>query len=73
MRFGNAEPGTIVEAEICPDCGVCVKSKELGCNDHGFSTIPSALAEVGEDLSICQRDPSRCRKSHRVFEDIALK
>ena len=48
--FGNAEPGTIVEAELCPSCGVCVKAKQLGCNDEGFYLIPSALAQVGEDL-----------------------
>ncbi|MGD0228333.1 MAG: hypothetical protein ABSF71_39020 [Terriglobia bacterium] len=50
VKFGNAEPGTIVEAEICPDCGVKVSSKQLGRNDEGFYMIPSALAEVVEDL-----------------------
>jgi hypothetical protein len=49
-KFGNAEPGTTVEAEHCPSCGVCVKAKQLGCNDEGFYLIPSALAQVGEDL-----------------------
>ncbi len=48
--FGKADPGTIVESETCPDCGVYVKSKQLGCNDEGFYMIPSALAEVvGDD------------------------
>jgi hypothetical protein len=28
VKFGNAEPGTIVEAEICPDCGVKVTSPQ---------------------------------------------
>ncbi len=49
-RFGNAEPGTVVEAEVCPDCGVYVKAKQLGCNDEGHYMIPSALAEVVKDL-----------------------
>jgi len=50
VRFGKAEPGTIVEAEVCPDCGVKVTSKQLGCNDEGFYMIISALIEVVEDL-----------------------
>jgi hypothetical protein len=50
VKFGPAEAGTIVEAELCPDCGVSVKAKELGCNDEGFYMVPSALAEVVEDL-----------------------
>jgi hypothetical protein len=49
-KFGNAEPGTIVKAELCPDCGVKVTSKQLGHNDEGWYMIPSALAEVFEDL-----------------------
>jgi hypothetical protein len=50
VNFGRAEPRTIVEAEIRPDCGVYVKAKQLGCNEEGFYMIPSALAEVIEDL-----------------------
>jgi hypothetical protein len=50
VRFANAEPGTNVDAEGSPDCGVYVKAKQLGCNDQGFYLIPSALAEVVEDL-----------------------
>ena len=50
VKFGNAEPGTIVEAELCPCCGVYVKAKQLACNDEGFYMIPSALAEVVEEL-----------------------
>jgi hypothetical protein len=50
VKFGEAEPGTIVEAEICPDCGVKVTAKQLGRNDEGFYMIPSALAAVVEDL-----------------------
>jgi hypothetical protein len=50
VKFGKAGPGTIVEAEICPDFGVKVTSKHLGCNDEGFYMIPSGLAEVVEDL-----------------------
>jgi len=49
-RFGKAEPGAIVEAEICPDCGVKVTSKQLGYNDESWYMIPSKLAEVVEDL-----------------------
>jgi len=48
-KFGNSEPGTIVEAEICPDRGVKVRSKQLGCKDEGLYMIPSALAEVVEE------------------------
>ena len=50
VKFGNGKAGTIVEAELCPDCGVYVKAKRLGCNDEGSYLIPSALAEVVEDL-----------------------
>jgi hypothetical protein len=50
VKFGNAEPGTIVEAELCPDCGVKVTSKQLGYNDECWYMIPSALAAVVEDL-----------------------
>jgi hypothetical protein len=50
VKFGNAEPGTIVEAEICPDCGVKVTSKQLGYDGEGWYMIPSALAEVVKDL-----------------------
>jgi len=50
VGFANAKPGTIVEAEICSDCGVYVKAKQLGCNDEGSYMVPSALAEVVEDL-----------------------
>jgi hypothetical protein len=50
VRFGKAEPGTIVEADVCPDCGVEVTSKELGYDDHGWCMIPAAPAEVVVDL-----------------------
>ena len=50
VKFGNAEPGTIVEADRCPDCGVKVTSKQLGYTDEGWYMIPSALAEVVEEL-----------------------
>jgi len=50
VKFGNAEPGTIVEAELCPECGVKVTSKRLGYEGEGWYMIPSALAEVVEDL-----------------------
>lgn len=50
MKSGPANTGTIVEAELCPSCGVCVKAKQLGLNDEGLYLIPSALAEVVEDL-----------------------
>ncbi len=29
-KFGNAEPGTIVNAELCPDCGVSLKADDFG-------------------------------------------
>jgi hypothetical protein len=45
VEFGNAEPGTIVEAERCPACGVYVKAKQLGCNEEGFCMIPTALPD----------------------------
>ena len=48
-RFGNAESGAVVEAEICPTCGVKVRSKQLGRNVEGLYMIPSALAEVVEE------------------------
>ena len=48
-RFGNAESGTVVEAESCPTCGVKVRSKQLGRNVEGLYMIPSALAEVVEE------------------------
>jgi hypothetical protein len=50
VRFGKAEPGTIVEPDTCPDCGVKVTSKQLGYDGDGWYMIPSALAEVVEDL-----------------------
>ena len=50
VKFGNAEPGTIVEAELCPDCGVKVTSKQLGYDHGGWYMIPSALAGGVEDL-----------------------
>lgn len=49
VKFGNAEPGTIVEAELCPDRGVKVTSKRLGNDDEAWHMIPSALAEVVVD------------------------
>lgn len=50
MKFGSAESGTIVEVELCPCSGVYVKAKQLRCNEEGVYVIPSALAEVVEDL-----------------------
>jgi len=50
VKFGNSRAQAIVEAEICPDCGVYVKAKQLGRNDEGFYLIPSALGQVVEDL-----------------------
>lgn len=50
VKFGNAEPGTIVEAELCPECGVKVTSKQLDYNDCGWYMIPLELAETVEDL-----------------------
>ena len=45
-EFGRAKSGTIVEADICSECGVRVTSKHLGNNDEGWWLIPSALVEV---------------------------
>jgi len=50
VKFGKAEPRTVVEDEICPDCGVKVTAKQLGNDNDGWYMIPSALAEVVEDL-----------------------
>jgi len=47
VKFGPAKAGTIVEAELCPDCGVSVKARQPGCNCSGRTllanlvTIPS--------------------------------
>jgi hypothetical protein len=30
VKFGNAEPGTIVEAEVCRSCGVSLKADDFG-------------------------------------------
>ncbi len=45
-EFGKAKPGSIVEAEVCPTCGVHVASNQLGYDDTGGWNIPSELAEV---------------------------
>lgn len=45
-EFGKAKPGTVVEADICPSCGVRVSSKQLGYDDEGCWMVPSALVEV---------------------------
>ena len=50
VGFGNGKPGTMVEAEDCPDCCVYVKAKQLGYNYEGFYMIPSSLTEVVEYL-----------------------
>jgi hypothetical protein len=50
VKFGPAGAGRIVEAKLCPHCGVSVKARQLGCSDEGFYMIPSAPAEVVEDL-----------------------
>ena len=30
VKFGNAEPGTIVRAELRPDCGASLKADDFG-------------------------------------------
>jgi hypothetical protein len=50
VKFGNVEPGTIVEAEVCPDCGVKVTSKQHGYDNEGWYMIPSAFAEEVQDV-----------------------
>jgi hypothetical protein len=32
-------------ADLCTDCGVCVKAKKLGCNEEGCYMIPTALPD----------------------------
>jgi hypothetical protein len=45
-KFGNAKFGDVVEVDVCPKCGVYVKSKAIGLDDEGAWMIPSALAEL---------------------------
>jgi len=45
-EFGRAKPGTIVEADMCSECGVRVASTHLGNNDEGSYIIPSKLAVI---------------------------
>lgn len=51
--FCNVEPETVFESELCPNCGVYVTVKQIGCDDEESFMIPSALAEVPKDLEIC--------------------
>jgi len=44
------EPETIFEAELCPNCGVYVTVKQIGCDDEESFMIPSALPEDLKDL-----------------------
>jgi uncharacterized protein (DUF2225 family) len=39
-RFGNVEPEIIFEAELCPNCGVCVTVKQIGSGDEESFMIP---------------------------------
>lgn len=48
--FCNVEPETVFESELCPNCGVYVTVKQIGCDDEESFMIPSALAEVPKDL-----------------------
>jgi len=45
-KFGQAPAGSIVEADICPECGIFVGAEQLGLSDHGSYLIPAALAEI---------------------------
>ena len=72
VKFGNAEAGTVVEAELCPNCGVKVTSKQLGYDDCGWYMIPSALAEIVEDLKITgrmRRQPKHFTKCFWEFSE----
>jgi hypothetical protein len=44
--FGKAKAGTVVEADVCPVCGVYVRSKAIGLDDEGAWMVPSELAEL---------------------------
>jgi len=45
-KFGKAPAGTVVEADLCPECGVFVASAQLGLSDKGSYMIPSRLAQI---------------------------
>ncbi len=44
--IGKAKAGTVVEVEVCPVCGVWVKSKAIGIQDEGAWMVPSELAKL---------------------------
>lgn len=48
-KFRQVPAGTVVEADVCPECGVFVADEQLGLPSHGSYMIPSALAEVVEE------------------------
>ena len=45
-KFGKAPAGSIVEADICPGCGICVAAAQLRLFDQGSYLIPAAPAEI---------------------------
>ncbi len=41
--------GTVVEADVGPECGIFAMAEQLGLRDQGSYLIPAALAEVIEE------------------------
>jgi hypothetical protein len=48
-EFGQVPAGTVVEADICPECGIFVIAEQLGLDDQGFYLIHALLAEIIEE------------------------
>lgn len=48
-KFGQMPAGTVVEADICPECCIFVIAEHLGLHDQGSYLIPAALAETIEE------------------------
>ncbi len=48
-EFGQMPAGTMVEADICPECGIFVADEQLGLPSGGSHMIPSAFAEITKE------------------------
>jgi hypothetical protein len=48
-KFGQAPAGSIVEADICPECGISVAATQLGLSDQGSYLIPERLTKIIEE------------------------
>ena len=48
-KFGQVPAGTVVEADVCPECGIFVIAEQLGLHDQGSYLIPATLAEIIEE------------------------